>query len=105
MADKRRLLTTSAPSRLTASNCFPSRTAPTRSANSASAPPIYIMRRARMKQIGRASCREGGCQYVWSSVVAVSLKKKYINRTYFNSPSRHKHERSWRDLDGSTDNN
>src|SRR3546814_10362668 len=27
-------------------------------------------------QIGRASCRERVCQYVWFSVVAVSLKKK-----------------------------
>src|SRR3546814_18053740 len=27
-------------------------------------------------QIGRESCREGGCQYVSISVVAVSLKKK-----------------------------
>src|SRR3546814_13471180 len=27
-------------------------------------------------QIGRASCREGGSQYVYISVVAVSLKKK-----------------------------
>src|SRR3546814_11762925 len=29
-------------------------------------------------QIGRASCRERVCQYVSISVVAVSLKKKYI---------------------------
>src|SRR3546814_16186983 len=29
-----------------------------------------------MAQIGRASCRERGCQYVKVSVVAVSLKKK-----------------------------
>src|SRR3546814_12698600 len=28
------------------------------------------------KEIGRASCRERVCQYVWISVVAVSLKKK-----------------------------
>src|SRR3546814_11097591 len=27
-------------------------------------------------KIGRASCRERGCQYVYISVVAVSLKKK-----------------------------
>src|SRR3546814_18626874 len=27
------------------------------------------------RQIGRASCRERGCQYVWISWVAVSLKK------------------------------
>src|SRR3546814_8261047 len=27
-------------------------------------------------QIGRASCRERACQYVWISVVDVSLKKK-----------------------------
>src|SRR3546814_12747647 len=28
------------------------------------------------QEIGRASCRERVCQYVWISVVAVSLKKK-----------------------------
>src|SRR3546814_19994085 len=28
-------------------------------------------------QIGRASCREKVCQYVWISVVAVSLKKQH----------------------------
>src|SRR3546814_13938418 len=33
-------------------------------------------RRVRSGQIGRASCRERVCQYVWISVVAVSLKKK-----------------------------
>src|SRR3546814_16699943 len=30
----------------------------------------------RFEQIGRASCRERVCQYVYISVVAVSLKKK-----------------------------
>src|SRR3546814_12188708 len=38
-------------------------------------------------EIGRASCRERVCQYVWISAVAVSLKKKNIiecnrHRTY-----------------------
>src|SRR3546814_11895309 len=33
-----------------------------------------LMREAA--EIGRASCRERVCQYVWSSVVAVSLKHK-----------------------------
>src|SRR3546814_12678652 len=28
------------------------------------------------QQIGRASCRERVCQYVWTSVVAGSIKKK-----------------------------
>src|SRR3546814_11803914 len=28
-----------------------------------------------LDEIGRASCRERGCQYVWISVVAGSLKK------------------------------
>src|SRR3546814_16498143 len=28
------------------------------------------------REHGRASCRERGCQYVWISVVAVSLKNK-----------------------------
>src|SRR3546814_18018588 len=38
--------------------------------------------RARIaRQIGRESCREGVCQYVWILVVAVSLKKKKQNRT------------------------
>src|SRR3546814_15800448 len=32
-------------------------------------------------EIGRASCRERGCQYVWIEVVAVSLKKKKRNAT------------------------
>src|SRR3546814_15151574 len=32
-------------------------------------------------QIGRASCREGGCQYVYISVVAEQLKKKKTNNT------------------------
>src|SRR3546814_11568196 len=30
------------------------------------------------REIGRASCRERGCQYVQIPVVAVSLKKKYV---------------------------
>src|SRR3546814_19674919 len=34
-----------------------------------------IARRTAL-QIGRASCREKVCQYVWTSVVAVSLKNK-----------------------------
>src|SRR3546814_16708910 len=35
-------------------------------------------------QIGRASCRESVCQYVWISVVAVSFKKQkaVIQRLY-----------------------
>src|SRR3546814_18045354 len=32
------------------------------------------------KQIGRASCRERVCQYVWISVVAVSYNKKKNNK-------------------------
>src|SRR3546814_20601632 len=33
------------------------------------------------REIGRASCRERGCPYVWFSVVAVSLKiKEKINK-------------------------
>src|SRR3546814_14125419 len=32
----------------------------------------------RKLKIGRASCRERGCKYVWISVVAVSLKKKQV---------------------------
>src|SRR3546814_15121684 len=35
-----------------------------------------LPRRAERFKIGRASCRERVCQYVWISVVAVSLKKK-----------------------------
>src|SRR3546814_19945207 len=33
----------------------------------------------RKEKIGRASCRERGCQYVSIPVVAVSLKKKHNN--------------------------
>src|SRR3546814_16880432 len=33
-------------------------------------------RMRQLKQIGRASCRERVCQYVYISVVAVSFKKK-----------------------------
>src|SRR3546814_19187691 len=32
--------------------------------------------RARIREIGRASCRERECQYVWITVVAVSFKKE-----------------------------
>src|SRR3546814_3270963 len=36
-----------------------------------------LLRRVRPgRQIGRASCRERVCQYVWISVVAVSLNNK-----------------------------
>src|SRR3546814_17537695 len=34
-----------------------------------------------IEQIGKASCRERVCQYVWISVVEVSLKNKTINIT------------------------
>src|SRR3546814_20147402 len=34
----------------------------------------------RYEEIGRASCRERVCQYVWISVVAVSLKKTQTRR-------------------------
>src|SRR3546814_17805656 len=33
------------------------------------------------QKIGRASCRERVCQYVYISLVAVSLKKKQITKT------------------------
>src|SRR3546814_16509420 len=33
----------------------------------------------RLTEIGRASCRERVCQYVWIAVVAVSLTKKQQN--------------------------
>src|SRR3546814_17120876 len=35
----------------------------------------------QINEIGRASCRERVCQYVYISVVAVSLKKKKTNNT------------------------
>src|SRR3546814_18828129 len=38
-------------------------------------------------EIGRASCRDRVCQYVWISVVAVSLKKKNRDETYSGSKS------------------
>src|SRR3546814_16566240 len=34
-------------------------------------------------QVGRASCRDRVCQYVYISVVAVSLKKKPIQTKYY----------------------
>src|SRR3546814_16935395 len=37
------------------------------------------IKRNAARQIGRASCRERVCQYVYVSVVAVSLKKKNKN--------------------------
>src|SRR3546814_12623799 len=40
---------------------------------------VWLFRRnqpSRRREIGRASWRERVCQYVWISVVAVSLKKK-----------------------------
>src|SRR3546814_17701023 len=36
----------------------------------------YYVKGALVAQIGRAPCREGGCRYVWISVVAGSLQKK-----------------------------
>src|SRR3546814_14332163 len=36
---------------------------------------------ADFREIGRASCRERVCQYVYISVAAVSLKKKKYNKT------------------------
>src|SRR3546814_14340987 len=38
-------------------------------------------------EIGRASCRERVCQYVYISVVAVSLKKKVKNQSVMQSLS------------------
>src|SRR3546814_15919804 len=37
-------------------------------------------------KIGRASCRERVCQYVWISVVAVTLKKKHHHHPPHTSP-------------------
>src|SRR3546814_18838952 len=44
-----------------------------------SAPPQALEGFLR-KKIGRASCRERGCQYVYISVAAVHIKKKNINK-------------------------
>src|SRR3546814_12849140 len=44
----------------------------------------YSLRTAGIDEIGRASCRERVCQYVYISVVAVSLKKK--NKTKSEEP-------------------
>src|SRR3546814_12106774 len=38
--------------------------------------PVFRVDAASGKEIGRASCRERGCRYVWISVVAVPLNKK-----------------------------
>src|SRR3546814_21006438 len=40
----------------------------------------YLVGVPMVQEIGRASCRERVCQYVWISVVAVTLKKKQIKR-------------------------
>src|SRR3546814_11934669 len=42
------------------------------------------------EEIGRASFRESVCQYVYSSVVAVSFKKKNLSTTHTQT-LRHKH--------------
>src|SRR3546814_20082921 len=47
------------------------------------------------QEIGRASCRERVCQYVYISVVAVSLKKKKNEQshiTHTDNKQRHSHE-------------
>src|SRR3546814_15745059 len=38
----------------------------------------------RRREIGRASCRERGCQYVLISGVAISLKKNNTSTTIYN---------------------
>src|SRR3546814_18116669 len=38
-------------------------------------------------EIGRASCRERVCQYVYISVVAVAVKKKHTKRTHYRAHS------------------
>src|SRR3546814_15117202 len=40
----------------------------------------FLLLAIALQEIGRASCRERWCQYVWISVVAGSLKKK-IHKT------------------------
>src|SRR3546814_11342617 len=40
------------------------------------------------RKIGRASCRERVCQYVYISVVAVSLKKQNTEKHYQNTPKK-----------------
>src|SRR3546814_11014614 len=44
---------------------------------------VYLLKASLeyLLEIGRASCRERVCQYVYISVVAVSLKKKYTSNT------------------------
>src|SRR3546814_11279590 len=37
---------------------------------------FFELGQASHEELGRAAVRERGCQYVWTSVVAVSLKKK-----------------------------
>src|SRR3546814_16112100 len=53
--------------------------------------PAKIVSPGNPPEIGRASCRERGCQYVYISVVAVSLKKKkqYKYGTYQPQPNSH----------------
>src|SRR3546814_11540288 len=51
----------------------------TRAAFVAKTTPIDFEEGTLTKEIGRASGRERGCQYVWMSVVAVHLKQKKKN--------------------------
>src|SRR3546814_14702956 len=44
---------------------------------------------SKLFQLGRASCRERECQYVYISVVAGSLKKNHINSTSHWKQNRH----------------
>src|SRR3546814_19371934 len=48
------------------------------------APPLHgeVQKARRALEIGRASCRERGCQYVYISVVAVLLKNKNKEKTH-----------------------
>src|SRR3546814_11616505 len=46
----------------------------------------------RCTEIGRASCRGRVCQYVYISVVAVSLKKKMSTNRYTPYPPHHRKE-------------
>src|SRR3546814_11778517 len=59
----------------------------------ASVSPHVFLRAGLRAEIGRASCRERVCQYVWISVVAVSLKKQHYrtNKTSDDSTKRSHH--------------
>src|SRR3546814_15818141 len=80
---KSQTLKSDCPRYLCQSNCVASEpaTLPSGSRTRPKSARALLLSRSGRTQIGRASCRERVCQYVWISVVAVSFKKKIKNYT------------------------